>query len=128
MYIFIVSAILVVASFYIYAGYKKNKRKWRPVQVEGIAKVKQHSSGPLELLSESSLLIEYTFEGEKYCCETAYRPSLHRSFNAGEATYIYIDPKNPVQCLHNAQVKWRYVKLWLVLAFVLVICLLVGHF
>ncbi|NOU49261.1 hypothetical protein HG263_01670 [Pseudoalteromonas sp. JBTF-M23] len=123
MLIAFISTVLLVSFCYAFIKIKLSKRAWRPVKVEGLTKVKQHTVGPLELLAESSLLIEYTFKGEKYSCQTAYTESLYNSFLSKKATYIYIDPDNPTQCLHNAQTKWRYAKLWLFLALIVATCL-----
>ncbi|CAH9058313.1 hypothetical protein PSECIP111951_01851 [Pseudoalteromonas holothuriae] len=120
-------ALLLIISTYVLLRYKIKKRAWRQVQVEGITRVKQHTVGSLEVLAQSSILIEFTYQGEKHCCQTAFRPSLYESFLAKKATFIYIDPHNPEQCLHNAQTKWRYIKLWLFLTFLVLGCVFIRY-
>ncbi|MCF6434016.1 hypothetical protein [Pseudoalteromonas sp. MMG022] len=117
----ILVALSIVVIFTALAQSKK-KRLWRQVQVERLTKVKQHTAGPIEMLSASSLLVEFTFDNKKYSCQTAFKQSLYDSFCANKATYIFIDPENPSQCLDNTFEKSRYVKLWGISTLLMIIC------
>jgi hypothetical protein len=114
------------ATFVMWQSKKKQFRKriWRQVQIENLVKVKQHKAGPIEILSESSLLVEFTYENESYCCQTAFRADIYDSFKAQQATFILIDPENPKQCYYNACQQTKYAKLWMTLSLTLLICLL----
>ncbi|WP_158678196.1 hypothetical protein [Pseudoalteromonas sp. T1lg23B] len=114
---------LSIAIIVLAIALSKKKRLWRQVQVEGLTKVKQHTAGPIEVLGASSLLVEFTYDDRKYSCQTAFKQSLYDSFNAKEPTFIFIDPDNPSQCLDNAYEKSRYVKLWLLLTLLMIICI-----
>ena len=122
----LVSSLFFTATLIMWQSKKKllNKRIWRQVQVENLVRVKQHKAGPLEMLGESSLLVEFTFNGISYCCQTAFRPDLYASFKAQQATFILIDPENPRQCYYNACQQTRYVKLWVNLSLCLCACLI----
>ncbi|GMM84579.1 hypothetical protein MTsN2n4_18060 [Pseudoalteromonas sp. MTN2-4] len=122
----LVTSLFFAATFIMWQSKKKqlNKRIWRQVQVENLVKVKQHKAGPLEMLGESSLLVEFTFNETSYCCQTAFRPDLYESFKDQKATFILIDPKNPKQCYYNACQQTRYAKLWVSLSLCLSACLI----
>ncbi|CAM3997067.1 hypothetical protein [Pseudoalteromonas byunsanensis] len=118
-----VSVALSIAIIIVAIALSKKKRQWRQVQVEGVTKVKQHTAGPIEMLGASSLLVEFTYDDKKYSCQTAFNQSLYDSFCAKKPTYIFIDPNNPSQCLDNVYEKSRYVKLWLILTLLMIICI-----
>lgn len=120
------ASLLFFATLIAWQSQKKQlkKRIWRQVQVDNLVKVKQHKAGPIEVLTESSLLVEFTYNEESFCCQTAFRPDLYNSFKAQQATFILIDPENPKQCYYNACQQTRYAKLWIGLSFALLVCLL----
>jgi len=122
----LVTSLFFAATFIMWQSKKKqlNKRIWRQVQVENLVIVKQHKAGPLEMLGESSLLVEFTFNNISYCCQTAFRPDLYESFKAQKATFILIDPEHPKQCYYNACQQTRYAKLWVYLSLCLSACLI----
>ncbi|RZQ54999.1 hypothetical protein C1E23_00960 [Pseudoalteromonas phenolica] len=123
----ILAALLFFLATYVMWQSKKKqlkKRVWQQVQVDNLVKVKQHKVGPLEMLSESSLLVEFTFNDESYCCQTSFRTDIYNSFKAEEATFILIDPDNPKQCYHNVCQQTKFAKLWVTLSLALLICLI----
>ena len=120
----LVIAMLVLTSLLFWQAKRKRlkKRVWRQVQVTKLVKIKQHKAGPIEILGEPSLLVEFMFMGESYACQTAYREQLTRSFQSNEATFILIDPDHPTQCYYNACQQSKYVKLWFMMSCAIAMC------
>ncbi|MBQ4848198.1 MULTISPECIES: hypothetical protein [unclassified Pseudoalteromonas] len=123
------AVMLVMASLLYWQGKRKRlkKRVWRQVQVNNLIKVKQHKTGPMEMLSEQSLLVEFTFLEKQYSCQTAYRTQLCDSFSANEPTFILIDPDNPTQCYYNACQQTKFAKLWFIMSLGVVLCVLLSN-
>ncbi|ALO42244.1 hypothetical protein D9981_10915 [Pseudoalteromonas phenolica O-BC30] len=122
----LVTSLFFAATFIMWQSKKTQlkKRIWRQVQVDNLVKVKQHKAGPLEMLGESSLLVEFTFNDINYCCQTAFRSDIYSSFRAQQPTFILIDPEQPEQCFYNACQQTRYVKLWVYLSLCMSLCLI----
>ncbi|KAF7771221.1 hypothetical protein PCIT_a4282 [Pseudoalteromonas citrea] len=125
----LVVAMLFLTSLVLWQGKKKrlNKRVWRQVQVINLVTVKQHKAGPIELLGESSLLVEFMFLGQLHSCQTGYRQQLIQSFNSNAPTFILIDPNNPSQCYYNACQQTKYARLWVLVSFATLACFALSH-
>ncbi|MFC3031391.1 hypothetical protein ACFOEE_02465 [Pseudoalteromonas fenneropenaei] len=118
------SVLLVLAVLPSWVKSRKafKKRKWRSVKLTGLTRVKAAKTGPLELLSESGLLAQFEYQGQHYSCQMAFRDTLWQRFQAKLDTHIWVDPDNLQQCHHNAQQAYRYSKLWLLSALLLMLC------
>ncbi|MFC0117431.1 hypothetical protein ACFFK7_05820 [Pseudoalteromonas xiamenensis] len=125
MSIFIIIGTMMVLGlipFWYQRRVKLKKRVWRQVEVISLTKIKQHKTGPLELLGEPSLLAVYQYKDKEFTCQMAFRERLWNDFHLSGKAHILVDPTRPEQCFHNAEQAYRYAKWWLGFSFLLLVC------
>ncbi|CCQ11976.1 hypothetical protein PALB_28770 [Pseudoalteromonas luteoviolacea B = ATCC 29581] len=68
------------------------------------------------------MIASYEFEGAKCSCIMTFQEPLWRDFYERGNAWIFIDPKNPTQCLHNSENRYKFIKLWLLSFSAIALC------